>query len=648
LENPSVGPFASSFESLWKPSARPVANDQFKLTPLTCGGCGSTVPLADSSQATCSHCGASVPIPKQYREWRHAKERELASEQDLFELHESLGKNPTRSQKLLVKATESSCCSGCLLVWLTGAFGGQLLYLLLSTLEYASLNLAPNLKLDQIPGGDLILTGLILLPYVVVLSLTANSLFKLRQKTKTLIFLQSNLVAAPPVHEGGEASCRNCGASLDVQKGKVTATCYYCLSHNLVALDPEWVGRLRNNTEKRSLTLKQALDIYEEEQRQGRGCLGGCGCAMLFVGVMLFSSLKDSHNYEPPKSYPEPQNLVFQADLNPGDNSGFEKIHYYADTKKKKFRTTFHDLVLLGDLSNRSPITYVDPVKKRFFVYTPDGSSELRKELGEIAEARYLGAWRSYEKNPATLIRKNFQTPCALNTSEKRDKHPLCETENLDGSLQKWSHHFKNSTSPVVHMYRADLGVTTSGTYLPTLENIEIVEKPDPDLFEVPKGFQNALSDEVLADKFFESLGTNHMIPGMTWSKYMTLVDSPAPPSKPLWTYQTEQWTKQNTQAQCVFIRRAYCRRDFDPKNLPDSYDEQFIKVKQWDEKPEIGDFSFRHGDDSIVFVKGRNIFSVSYTTDLTTSYPVLEVAKQILKRAEERGKPVDEIKKNG
>ena len=569
-----------------------------------------------------------------------------SSEENLLELHESLGKNPTRSQKLLVKATESACCSGCLLVWLTGAFGAYLLTFLLNSLDYVHKTIAPNYKLDQIPGWDLIVTALILLPYVAVLALAANSLFKLRQKTKTLIFLQSNLVAAPPVHEGGEASCRSCGASLDVKKGKVTATCYYCLSHNLVALDPEWVGRLRSNTEKRSLTLNQALQIYDEEQRQGKGCLGGCGCAMLLGGVLLFSSLKDSHNYEPPKQYPEPQKLVFQADLNPGASSGLEEVHYYADTEAKKFRTTFDGIVLLGELSNGGALTYLDPDKKRFFVYKPNGSRELRKELGEIAAARHLSAWKSYEKNPARLIRKSFQTPCAL-SAEGKNKHPLCETEKVDSSLQKWSHHKKNSPA-TIHMYRSDLGVTTSGPDLPELENIQIVEKPEPGLFEVPKDFQNALSDEVLTDKFFDYLGSDDMIPGLAWSKYIEFSDSPAPPSKPLWTYQMEKWSKQNTQAQSVFIRRAYCRQNFDPKNPPESYNDQFIKVKKWDEKPEIGDFSFQPGQDTIIFAKGRNIFSVSYTTDLTTSYPVIEVAKQVLKRAEERGKPVNEAKKNG
>ena len=599
------------------------------------------MPLTDSHTISCPYCSSAVPVPDQYREWRREKERELAADAELFSLHKSLGKNPTVTQKAVVQATESRCCSGCLLYMLTGLFGAQLLNIMLVSLELAHKKFAPSLNLLEVPGGAALLAAVIILPYVLVLGFAAKSLFGLRKRTKTLLFLQSNLVAAPPVHEGGQASCRNCGASLDVQEGKVTATCYYCRSHNLVALEASWVKRLRQNTEKTSLTLRQALAIFDEEQSEGKGCTLGCTAALVLFGLFLFLSLNNEKHYEPPKEYPKPQKpqVVFEADMLYKDAQKTNRLHFAVDTKKKKFRTQHGDLIILGSLGKKKHYQFLDPKSKRYFEYSDSQLSELTKKYGHKVEWRLINAWRALEGHPSSQIQSLFSNPCELATHQGR--HGKCTCKEVGPSLQEWSHTVKGKKRSLKHLYRTDLGITVSGAFVPTLENIQVIPEPKQGLFELPSDYQNAFSDKILADDFFDFLGERNMIPGFKMTRFLQVSDSPSPPAKALWTYQKEKWTKKNTQAQCVFIRRAYCRIAWDPKNPPATYDPYFIKLKDWDKKAEVGDYSYRNGEDHIVFAKGQNLFSVSYTY-LDTKYPIVEVAKKVLKNAEKRGKPAE------
>lgn len=45
-------------------------SESLQIEPLTCQGCGATVPLSESTQSECPYCHQSVAIPLEYQNWR--------------------------------------------------------------------------------------------------------------------------------------------------------------------------------------------------------------------------------------------------------------------------------------------------------------------------------------------------------------------------------------------------------------------------------------------------------------------------------------------------------------------------------------------------------------------------------------------------
>jgi predicted Zn-ribbon and HTH transcriptional regulator len=261
---------------------------EFALSPLECSKCGATVPLEAESSVTCPYCNNQVSVPPEYIDWRKENECRLETEEELAELHQSLGRPPTAFQKSIVRATSGSCAGGCLAVFL-GAFLGQFAFLILWVFVQS---------LTFLNLGRLGVSLLVVTPYLAVILASVYSLFKLRQKTVAQINLQARLVAQRPIHEGGPATCRRCGATLAVSASKVSATCHYCHSHNLVRLDPNWIEELRRQTISRDATLRQALEAYEFEAQQGRKVAVSCVAGAFVLGLLLFQALPDRSSEE--------------------------------------------------------------------------------------------------------------------------------------------------------------------------------------------------------------------------------------------------------------------------------------------------------------------------------------------------------------
>lgn len=246
---------------------------------------------------TCPFCQAQRLIPDDYVRWRQQNQEALAAEERVAALHKSLGKTPRWWEQAVVSIDGKG--AGCLMAFLVLYLGNMVLTGSIHVFNFVTNRLSHFVTPDTF--GAKFLTLLLVSPFALVSLALLLGILYVRRKVKTLSNLQANFVAASPVHDGGPAGCRKCGAPLVIEPGKVSASCHYCCSHNLVALDPSWTNKLRADVNRSNLTLAEALDVYDLETAQARGRFFKYLRNIFVIGALvflLFSSGKSGPSYE--------------------------------------------------------------------------------------------------------------------------------------------------------------------------------------------------------------------------------------------------------------------------------------------------------------------------------------------------------------
>ncbi|HMJ13209.1 MAG TPA: hypothetical protein VK524_17430 [Polyangiaceae bacterium] len=231
-----------------------------RLEPLHCPSCGGWVPLGDAESARCSYCQSELAIPADYLGLRAADRAHAAGRRRAEQLYVRIGQPPSRALRFWARA-------GTFVLWGTLAVAPVSLLLWLVVISEAW-HLAPYVgfqPVDVVGGVPLSLLLGVFLFLVVVrpVLLVANA----RRLARARQMLQAALAARPPERPGGPATCRNCGAPLDVPASALGVRCLYCREHNLVAIPENWIARARTASKLLVVHLSEAS---AEERMQRR------------------------------------------------------------------------------------------------------------------------------------------------------------------------------------------------------------------------------------------------------------------------------------------------------------------------------------------------------------------------------------------
>lgn len=252
-----------------------------KLQPLACQSCGGSVPLSDGPVSTCPFCQTQTEIPAEYQSWRLRQQDLIRAEENVAALSESLGRSPNALERALVSLDGKA--GGCAMAFLILMLGNIVAEMSISALNYVTGLFSHYVTPDSF--GATFLSILIVGPFALVAVTLLLGLVYLRRRVLTLAKLQASFVASAPVHPGGPVGCRNCGASLEVEEGKVSVCCGYCCTNNLVSLDPAWAEKLRSGEKQANLSLAEALDVFDQETQAGKSRLLKYG--LVSMGFLL-------------------------------------------------------------------------------------------------------------------------------------------------------------------------------------------------------------------------------------------------------------------------------------------------------------------------------------------------------------------------
>lgn len=212
--------------------------DGVSLEPLTCPACTGAVPLVDADETKCPYCGAAVPVPEALRQLR----RGLASVDDeraaAARLYRRLGTPPPRVLRAFTFFDSPFFWMFALGFWVVAGLTVFILgvpwvgehLLKVNTIDVLSESQQQMISMGGTFGS--IAVGLLLAGWS-------------RKRMVSLGSLQAALAAAPPRSSGGPAQCRRCGAALSVAPGALGVRCDYCRADNLVAIPPDWLGRVQ-------------------------------------------------------------------------------------------------------------------------------------------------------------------------------------------------------------------------------------------------------------------------------------------------------------------------------------------------------------------------------------------------------------------
>lgn len=246
-----------------------------RVAPLRCSGCGAGAPLGTASFARCAYCGTETRLPEAHLSLQHAV-RSFAMNRDLAaSLYGELGRPPSRLTMFIGRVGGSA--AGYAMIALVGVLG------IIPRAPHLGIPmLAAFMFLVSYPVGLLLrgigyLAGIdewvgplspyfvcpiavgFLVVFVAIPAIRADKESRLRD---VRIAVHARLAAAPPVHPGGPAICRDCGAALDVASGALGAPCAYCGTDNLVALPDEWVRLVRGEEHQHFNGIDEALGAW--------------------------------------------------------------------------------------------------------------------------------------------------------------------------------------------------------------------------------------------------------------------------------------------------------------------------------------------------------------------------------------------------
>ncbi|HEX6835533.1 MAG TPA: hypothetical protein VF334_03115, partial [Polyangia bacterium] len=162
--------------------------------------------------------------------------------------------------------------------------------------------LAGVIRIDLIDrfGGGTVYAGFVIIVVVgALLPMWAFSYFDSLAQLKRS--LQANLAAIPPQKPGFPATCRECGAALDVPPGAYGVRCAYCRADNIVSLPREWLASFGAKEKTFHRSIVTAVELATKLRADARAGLPSAavwslGAIVVFGLVGRGCSALDSDN----------------------------------------------------------------------------------------------------------------------------------------------------------------------------------------------------------------------------------------------------------------------------------------------------------------------------------------------------------------
>jgi LSD1 subclass zinc finger protein len=282
-----------------------------KLSPLACPQCGAAVPLGDGTVARCTYCSIDVPIPPQYIALRDDAKTRVSDRAELDRCYAEASRPPSAFVRGFAAIGDGLA--------LVGLGGGALIIVgtIIAVLirEQDVMTAAVSALLMVVLAIPAFIETMFHLacarsydlidcfgPFAGVLPALAVWLFiavpLLISKTcegalASIIGLRMRLAAGRPVQPGGPATCRGCGAALDVPPGALGVRCTYCQTDNVVAIpavvaakDHRDTTHMHESIEK--VLAKHAEQIATQRARLRRNLLVSLVGLLCAFGVLYF------------------------------------------------------------------------------------------------------------------------------------------------------------------------------------------------------------------------------------------------------------------------------------------------------------------------------------------------------------------------
>ena len=278
-------------------SAAPKLN--IELSPFICTTCSAPLPLGEGSSVQCSFCQTSVCIPQEYIELRSLDRKTSAATHDLQDLLNQMGKPPGFFMRVWGTA------AGAIIHWFL-----NLVFLFLEAWKFffmigfylAALVEEPKLivvgfippiillvyissfmewtgrvleifigfnPLDERLTATLLMIGIGMM--IVIITSIPKILFKYFEAFATVRqHIQACMAATLPKQASGHSLCRQCGAALDYPANAYGVRCLYCHTDNLTALPSQWTARAKDVSQKRFLTVSEAIDEESQVKKKAK------------------------------------------------------------------------------------------------------------------------------------------------------------------------------------------------------------------------------------------------------------------------------------------------------------------------------------------------------------------------------------------
>lgn len=235
-----------------------VGPDELDLAPVPCPSCGSPVSFAaqalrNQTSEVCAHCGHRVTLPAEMAA-THAARRDAERASDRAEaLFRAIAAPPSALERVLARAPS---------VLLLGLLPFTLIgwsFVLVGYVRDGAAKLAPRLGFDVVDvwgslpvafGLSLVAVGIFVAPVLRVRH--ARALAEVR------VAVAAMLVAQPPKHPGGPATCRVCGGPLSVPRGALGARCRHCGEESLVRAPIAWIAAVASHVETERRGIQDA------------------------------------------------------------------------------------------------------------------------------------------------------------------------------------------------------------------------------------------------------------------------------------------------------------------------------------------------------------------------------------------------------
>lgn len=277
------------------------------LQPLLCEVCGAAVSLGQEDETRCTHCGATRSVPQDYRRLRDAGALARGDRDALDELYARMTRPPgplasawmaAGSWATVLAALGTLVLTVLLVVavlvidaWKgSGAIPGAVVAAVVEVVVAVPASF--EWLLHTVCGNSFDVadalgpyTGAALGTLVYVLVGVPGSVgWFFEESTEGVAALRREMAATPPpAQPGGPATCRECGAALDVPAGALGSRCLYCRTDNLIFIAAAAVAGAMKSSQTLHRQVSEAVAEHERYRIALRSQLPGRLAVWLFV-----------------------------------------------------------------------------------------------------------------------------------------------------------------------------------------------------------------------------------------------------------------------------------------------------------------------------------------------------------------------------